>query len=105
MNQINLIAQSQYRLLYPFLPKRATLKGERGRHQAERSYYAGNPLQQCIVCGRQFIRRRDKVYEVDCAERAKAICAAIRRADPRGGSLRRVPSALTTVAFYTGEKI
>ena len=68
-------------------------------------YYASNPLQQCIVCGRQFIRHRDKVCEVDCAERgAKASAPPLGGPTPVGASLRRVPSALTTVAFYTEKK-
>ena len=68
-------------------------------------YYASNPLQQCIVCGRQFIRHRDKVCEVDCAERGgQGICAAIRRADPGGGVAKTGPICLDHRRFLYGRK-
>jgi len=39
-------------------------KDERGRGKANRQFYAGNPLQQCQVCGRLFVKRKDKVCSV-----------------------------------------
>jgi len=37
------------------------MKDIRGQAKREKEYYASNPLQQCVVCGRWFCRRRDNV--------------------------------------------
>jgi hypothetical protein len=73
MNQINYVTQQIQRLFYPFTWENLRMGQDvRGRLKAERAYYQSNPLQRCIVCGKQFIRRKDKVCSRDCLEKVKA---------------------------------
>lgn len=47
------------------------LKDARGIGKAERQFYANENLQRCIVCGKQFIRRKDRVCSMSCAAKAE----------------------------------
>jgi hypothetical protein len=38
----------------------------RGQRRAEKQFYDRDILQQCVVCGRLFCRRKDKVCSMDC---------------------------------------
>jgi predicted nucleic acid-binding Zn ribbon protein len=40
---------------------------ERAKRQEE--FYRSNPVQRCVVCGRQFIRRKDNVCSLDCLKK------------------------------------
>jgi hypothetical protein len=37
----------------------------RSRDKAQREYYGRDELQQCIVCGRLFVQRKDNTYRWD----------------------------------------
>jgi hypothetical protein len=41
----------------------------RGAKRAEQAYLAQNAPQQCIVCGKWFVRRANKVCSRDCLEK------------------------------------
>jgi hypothetical protein len=41
----------------------------RGQRRAERDFYARDNLQQCVVCGRLFCRRKDKVCSLTCLKK------------------------------------
>jgi hypothetical protein len=45
------------------------MQDTRGRAKREAEYYRSNPIQSCVVCGRKFIRRKDKVCSVDCLKK------------------------------------
>jgi hypothetical protein len=45
----------------------------RNAKRTAENYYAANPVQKCIVCGRMFIRRKDNVCSIACAERAQKL--------------------------------
>jgi hypothetical protein len=42
------------------------MKDQRGQAKAERAFLARQDVQQCVVCGRLFCRRRDNVCSVSC---------------------------------------
>jgi hypothetical protein len=42
------------------------LKDVRKQQKAERGYYRRDELQQCAVCGRLLVRRKDNVCSVSC---------------------------------------
>jgi hypothetical protein len=42
------------------------MKDARGQAKRERAYYQRDELQQCIVCARLFVRRRDNVCSISC---------------------------------------
>jgi hypothetical protein len=44
----------------------------RKRVKAERAYYQRDELQQCTVCGRLFVRRKDTVCSMSCKAEADA---------------------------------
>ena len=44
----------------------------RNAKRTAENYYAANPVQKCIVCGRMFIRRRDNVCSIACQQKAEA---------------------------------
>jgi hypothetical protein len=44
----------------------------REQRRAEKDYYAKNDLQQCVVCGRWFYRRKDNVCSIACAQKVDA---------------------------------
>ena len=44
--------------------------GERGLAKA--AYQARNDVQRCIVCGRWFVKRKDRVCSIACQQRAEA---------------------------------
>ena len=47
------------------------MKDVRGQAKKEREYLAQNHVQQCVVCGRWFCRRKDNV----CSSQQKATSA------------------------------
>ena len=44
-------------------------KDARGARQREQEWLAANAPQQCVVCGKWFVRRADKVCSRDCLEK------------------------------------
>jgi hypothetical protein len=47
------------------------LKNVRDLAKRERQFYARDDLQQCVVCGRWFCRRRDNVCSIACLEKSQ----------------------------------
>jgi hypothetical protein len=41
--------------------------------KAEKQFYNRTNLQQCVVCGRWFCRRKDNVCSIACSEKADEI--------------------------------
>jgi hypothetical protein len=48
------------------------VKDVRDRAKREREFYGRSNLQQCVVCGRLFCKRKDRVCSIACDEKAKA---------------------------------
>jgi hypothetical protein len=48
------------------------LRDIRQQQKASRAYYQRDELQQCIVCGRLFCRRKDTVCSAACKAKADA---------------------------------
>jgi len=46
-------------------------KNARAEAQRERQFYGRQDLQRCTVCGRPFVRRKDDICSMACAEKAK----------------------------------
>jgi hypothetical protein len=44
----------------------------RNAKRAEQAYLAQNAPQQCVVCGKWFVRQADKVCSRDCAAKLEA---------------------------------
>jgi hypothetical protein len=44
----------------------------RGRARAEKQFYSRDNVQQCVVCGRWFCRRKDRVCSTDCLKKQEA---------------------------------
>ena len=42
----------------------------RKQQKADRQFYQRDELQQCTVCGRLFVRRKDVVCSMSCKEKA-----------------------------------
>ena len=42
------------------------MRDVRKQQKAERNYYQRDELQQCTVCGRLFVRRKDSVCSMAC---------------------------------------
>ena len=49
-----------------------TMRDERNRKRAEQEWLAREATQRCIVCGRKFVMRAEKVCSVDCQRKADA---------------------------------
>ena len=47
------------------------LKDVRGISKAEAAFYRGNNVQACIVCGRYFTKRSERVCSISCAAKAE----------------------------------
>jgi hypothetical protein len=48
------------------------MKDIRKQVKAERAYHRRDELQQCTVCGRLFVRRKDTVCSMACKAKAEA---------------------------------
>jgi hypothetical protein len=49
--------------------KGKNMRDIRNAKRAERAYFAQNAPQRCIVCGKWFVRRQDRVCSRDCLEK------------------------------------
>jgi len=47
-------------------------KDARGAKKREAEWLAANAPQRCVVCGKWFVRRADKVCSRDCLEKLEA---------------------------------
>ena len=47
------------------------LKDARGLAKAERQFFARHGLQACIICGRYFTKRAERVCSMSCAAKAE----------------------------------
>jgi hypothetical protein len=49
--------------------RRGLMQHARQQRRAQKDYYARNGVQRCVVCGRLFVRRRDNVCSIACAQK------------------------------------
>jgi hypothetical protein len=57
----------------PLVRSEANFEDIRKQQKAERAYYQRDELQQCTVCGRLFVRRKDNVCSMACKAKADAV--------------------------------